>query len=388
MSTTIMNKPTNRPERGPGSTTVRQGKRTLSFFGHSYAFLASVKLALALLIAILVCCIIGVTIYRGTRAGEMIFGTLWFNGMLVLLVVNVAFSFFGRIWGRKVTLISLGMILFHLSFVAMLIGIIYNSLFFFRGSIRLTEGETLPSGVLESYDYAEYGTFFDIEKLKGETSLIKMHTGYQAEGADRRAAYEISVGEGATKKQDVIYITKSMDHNGVQYYNDKEGFSVAIVLSDKQGKELYGALVPLQSFQRKNAGADAGYFYMTGSKDGPGSFPFPQEKLQPLFLLQVNYVPSPLKQLNGEAMLQVWPLASESLQPEKRIASGTVPIGGKLRAGDHYLEAREVRYWVGMTVRYEPGKPIVLGSLWVCLGGMVITFIGRMRRDRKAAVSE
>ena len=367
----------NKSSNDPNGVSVR-------FLRKIYAFLSSVKLAIALLIIILVCCVAGVTIVRGERAGALIFGTLWFNGLLVLLVVNVAFCFFGRIWGRRVTLISLGMILFHLSFVAMLCGIMYNSLFYFRGGIRLTEGESLPSGDPQSYDYAEHGRFFSFAKLKGETTLIKMHRDYSIDGANKRAAYEIAVVAGRSKKQGVIYITHSMEHRGVQYLNDKEGYSVAIVLSDRKGRELYGAFVPLQSYKKKDEKGNEVYLYTTGTKELPGSFPFPQEPLSPLFSLQVTYQPSALKfkEREGEAFLQVWPLASPgSAQGDEVVASGKVPIGAKLSAGDHFLEAREVRYWVGMNVRYEPGKPIVLSSLWVGLGGMIMTFIGRMRKS-------
>ena len=70
-------------------------------------------------------------------------------------------------------------------------------------------------------------------------------------------------------------------------------------------------------------------------------------------------------------------------QEEKPIAEGKAAIGEKFTAGDYSLSPKEIRYWVGMRVRYEPGKPIVLTSLWVGFGGMVITFIGRMRRKRK-----
>lgn len=357
-----------------------------------YKILSSVKLAMALLIAILVCCVIGVTILRGERSFDMIFSTLWFNGILVLLVVNVAFAFFGRIWGRKVTLISFGMILFHLSFVAMLGGIVYNSLFHFRGSIRLSEGETLPSGRLESYDYADIGRFFSFSKLKGDTTLIRMHTDYMVDGADKRAAYEISVGEGDTKKQGVTYITKSMEHDGFRYFNDKEGYSIAIVLLDRQEKELYAALVPLQSFRVKDDKNNDVFLYATGTRtEGPGSFAFPAEPQKPLFLLQITYHPSELKwaERKGETLLQVWPLpALGALGGEKTLAYGKIPIGKKMAAGDYYLEAKEVRYWVGMIVRYDPGKPIVLVSLWAGLGGMVITFIGRMRKKTQlSAVS-
>ena len=106
-----------------------------------YDFFASAKLAMTLLVVILACCLSGVTIVRGERAWNLIFNSLWFNAILVLLVVNVACCFFGRIWHRRMTLVSFGMILFHLSFVTILLAVVYNSLFYFRGTIRLTEGE-------------------------------------------------------------------------------------------------------------------------------------------------------------------------------------------------------------------------------------------------------
>jgi len=341
---------------------------------------------MALLVAILACCVVGVTIYRGALAGAMIFGTLWFNGLLVSLVVNVACCFFPRMWGRKLTIVSFGMILFHLSFVAILGGIVYNSLFYFRGTIRLTEGETLPNGELQSYDYTDHGRFFEYSKMKGETTLIRMHKGYKVEGADKIVAYEISVGEGRSKKQGIVYITQSLDCNGFGYFRDKEGYSILTILYDKQGREIYGAYVPLQSLKQK----DGRYLYTTGTRDGPGSFPFPQGSMKALLELQLAYKPSKLKERGGEAFFQVWPLAEAgNMQEEKPLAEGKAAVGEKFRAGDYFLEAREIRYWVGMNVRYEPGKPIVLTSLWVALGGLLITFIGRLsKRKHRSAISD
>lgn len=160
------------------------------------------------------------------------------------------------------------MILFHLSFVAMLGGIIYNSLFYFRGTIRLTEGETLPSGDPQSYDSFDHGRFSNFSRLNGETTLIKMHTGYKVDGEDKRAAYEVAVGEGIRKKQGIIYITHSLDHDGFSYFNDREGYSLLIMLYDAKGREIYGAHIPLQSFKQK----DDTYLYATGTKNGPRKF--------------------------------------------------------------------------------------------------------------------
>lgn len=348
-----------------------------------YAFLASVKLALVLLIAILLSCLAGVTLLRGERAWVLIFNALWFNGLLILLVVNVAFCLFGRIWGRKLTAISFGMILFHLSFVALLGGIIYNSMFYFHGSIRLTEGEVLPSGELASYDFSDRGRFFDISRLKGETALIKMHAGYTVDGVDKKAAYEIVVGENGLEKKETIYATKHLNYKGFRYFTDKEGYSVLALLFDRQGRELYGAHVPLQSLKQK----DDSYLYTTGTKDGPGLLAFPQPPGKPLLNLNVTYLPELKKERAGEAFFQIWPvLKAEEKQGEKPVAEGKAAVGSKYKSGEHQLSVQEVRYWVSMSVRYDPGQPIVLASFWAGLGGMIITFFGRMRRDRKAAV--
>jgi cytochrome c biogenesis protein ResB len=345
-----------------------------------YKFLSSAKLAIVLLIAILACCVAGVTVFRGERAWRLIFNTPWFNAILVMLVINVACCFFPRMRGRKPTLILAGMILFHLSFVSILGGIVYNSLFCFRGVIRLTEGEVLPSGDPASYDEFKTGRYFSFGKLKGETALLRMHTGYRVGSEDKRAAYEIEVGERGSKKRGVIYITRSLEHKGFTYFNEKEGYSLLVMLYDRQGKELYGAHVPLQSLKQK----DESYLYTTGTKDGPGIFPFPQDPLKPFMGLQVSYRPSKLKERGGEAFFLVWRYSeTDDREKGEPFADGKAAIGERFTAGDYYLEAKEVRYWVGMRVRYEPGKPIVLASLWVGLGGVLLTFIGRMRKRKR-----
>lgn len=348
-----------------------------------YDFFASAKLAMVLLVIILACCLTGVTILRGERAWSLIFNSLWFNSLLVLLVVNVACCFFGRIWHRKLTLITFGMILFHLSFVAILGGIIYNSLFYFRGNIRLTEGEVLPSGDPQSYDLIDKGRFFSFARLKGETSLVKMHLGYKVAGEDKRAAYEVAVGEGGDKKQGIIYITHKLTHKGFDYFNDKEGYSLLVTLSNKQRQDLYGAHLPLQSILQK----DGSYLYTTGYKEGGLAkadailFPVPPEK--PRFAMQMVYQPSKLKERGGDVALLLFAIDEKGmLKSDKPVAEGKASIGEQIAAGEYVLSAKEVRYWVGMLVRYEPGKPIVLASLWVGLAGMIITTIGRMRKGK------
>lgn len=355
-----------------------------------YAALVSPRLAIALLVGVLICCVVGVTVYRGERAWALIFSTLWFNALLVLLAISSAAAFFSRIWRRKLTLVSAGMILFHLSFVGVLAGTVYNSLFHFKGAMRLTEGESLPNGEYSSYDTVEAGRFFDFGRLRGTTTLLRMHTGYKVEGKDKRAAYEIEVGEGGSKTTGIIYITHDLEHDGVRYLCSMEGYSVLVTMSAKDGTELYGGHIPLQSLRQP----DGTIVYTTDSFRSTAGFEFPAPPEQPRFELRLIYRPNAVKERSGDVAFEVVPLGDAK---GRAVASrkGTVPVEGKFDAGDFLLSPLEIRYWVSMDVRHDPGLTLVLTSLCFGLGGMVLTFVARVRQgaakrrvaeDRKSVV--
>ncbi len=370
----------------PGRTPRGPWRRTFSV-------ISSPRLAIALLVAVLACSVAGVTVFRGERAWVVIFSTLWFNGLLVLLALSSGLTFLVRVWGRKLTLAWVGMVVFHVSFLGLLGGVVYNSFFSFKAVLRLTEGETLPNGDPASYDTIEAGRFFDFKRLRGETTLVRMHRNYKVEGQDKRSAYEIAVGLGAARTVSTIYVTQNLDLDGVRYLVSKEGYSVGIILRDRWGKELYAAMVPLQSLP-EGAG---NLLYTSGSIHGPSSFPFPPPPAPADLLLQVTYVPDQGKDRAGKVELATWPVSAlegspaavQAADPHGGAASpppahtGTVPVGGTFEAGNRRLEVSEVRYWVGIAVRHDPGLTLILTSLWAGLAGMAMTFAGRIWQDTK-----
>jgi hypothetical protein len=62
---------------------------------------------------------------------------------------------------------------------------------------------------------------------------------------------------------------------------------------------------------------------------------------------------------------------------------GTAVKGEKVNFGDYSLAMQEIRYWASTDVIYNPGQPIVLGSLLTGLAGMSLSMLGRMRRQGK-----
>jgi len=341
----------------------------------AYDLLVSPKLAIGLLVVVLACCLVGVTVWRGEEAGRRIFATLWFNSLLVVLAISSASAFFSRFWKRKLTMVSVGMITFHLCFLGVLGGVVLNGLFSFRGTMRLTEGETVEAGQPGSYDEHEQGRFFDPARLRGTVTLVRMHVNYKVGDENKRAAYELEFRDGAARDRRVIYVTEYHDFEGVRFFSLKEGYSVLVILSNGAGRELFGAHVPLQSIRQ----GDGSFLYASGTSTEARSFGYPPEK--PQVELEVNYFPG-LEERKGTVRFQVRPVTAEGPAGEPRV--GMAPVGERLDLGDLRLEPREIRYWVGLSVRYDPGLNLILGSLTLGLLGMALTFVGRIRKGGPA----
>jgi hypothetical protein len=196
-------------------------------------------------------------------------------------------------------------------------------------------------------------------------------------GANKRAAYELKVGEGSGRVLGIIYVTEYLDHDGIRYFCNKEGYSVLVVMSDAGGQELFGMHVPLQSIPRP----DGTHTYAAGSPEEPLFFDFPPPPDRPRVQLKLTYWPG-TQERTGEVGLEVRPPVGPHDQPPPA-RKGMVPVGGTFDAGEVLVAPREIRYWVGMDVRYDPGLGVVWGSLLSGLAGMVLTLVGRLRQGAR-----
>lgn len=334
----------------------------------------STKVALVLLVLISLSCVAGVLL-PPALGKEAVFTSLWFNLLLVLLIINIVFCIVKRI--RILRLSQIGTTIFHFGLVLLFVGVVYDQLFFFEGAIRLTEGETLNCSDPASYDRVKMGRFFQIPKLEelGELYFHKLHTSYLAEGKERGIANEIAVGQDVPEgKKRIIYVTMPLKYKGFEFYRDeRDGFSPLFVLRDMQGRVLYGAYAPLQSIRQE----DGTYLYRSGSALAPGSFNFPQEPdLPALFRLRTTFHPDKVNKMTGEVSFQVRPIAhgkEADGREAKELFNGKAAFGERIKAGDFYLSMDEVRYWTSMNVNYRPGKGFIFGSFWVSFAGLILS---------------
>lgn len=351
----------------------------------------STKVALVLLVLIFLSCTVGVFLPPALSKGA-VFYSLWFNLLLVLLIVNIVFCIVKRI--RILRLAQIGTTIFHVGLVLLFIGVVYDQLFFFEGAIRLTEGETLSCADMASYDRTKKGRFFQTRKLEelGELYFHKLHPSYTAEGKERGVANEIAVGRNVQEgEKRIIYVTRPLKYKGFEFYRHRnDGFSPLFVLRDAQGKVLSGAYAPLQSIMQK----DGTYRYRSGTASAPGSFNFPQAPGIPaVFRLQTVYYPDKIKKMTGEVSFQVWkanneakPGAPESSESSEELFKGKAAFGERVKVADYLISMDEVHYWTSINLNYHPGLTLIFGSLWVAFGGLNLTLILKSGIGRKKKV--
>jgi cytochrome c biogenesis protein ResB len=90
----------------------------------------STKVALVLLVLILLSCAVGVILPREVGSA-LVFSSLWFSALLVLLILNIVFCTIRRI--KIFRLSKIGTTIFHLSLVLLCAGVVYDQLFFLMG---------------------------------------------------------------------------------------------------------------------------------------------------------------------------------------------------------------------------------------------------------------
>ncbi|MDP2277915.1 MAG: hypothetical protein Q8K51_06810, partial [Nitrospirota bacterium] len=116
--------------------------------------------------------------------------------------------------------------------------------------------------------------------------------------------------------------------------------------------------------------------------NAPDSIPFPQEPMNPVFRIQTIYHPNLKIAKGGDVTFRVWRFSEHHSEKGEEIFSGRAAMGEKVKAGDYYLSMNEVRYWASMDIRHNPGLSLILTSLWIGLGGIILTTVARLINNK------
>lgn len=299
-----------------------------------------------------------------------------------------------------------GNLLFHVSLMAVLVGVAFGSWYGWHGNRVLVAGaENAFCDTLAQYD--EYGlgarvTGADLPPFC--VQLDDFHAEYLDDGQPKSFSATVSYGTGTPDQQATLAVNDPLRLDGANVYLQGHGYAPVLRYTDRYGVvqtvvspffsqdamlTSHGVVTfpdanvdPTGATPRDPAAqiAFAGLYLPTVPDDvSVGQSAFPAER-DPALMLNAY---------QGNLGLDVGLAKSVYELDQAQIDSGELKQIGtkKMRVGDSWtlpdgskVEFLGTRQWVALSVRHDPGELTVLGAVVALLIGLMVSLSGKRRR--------
>jgi cytochrome c biogenesis protein len=293
-----------------------------------------------------------------------------------------------------------GNLLFHISLILILIGVLIGGLFGVRGSAILSQGERFVNSAT-SYDTISFGQITSENSLppftiKVNNFVAKYNTLTSA--PEDYTLYVTTVAEpGATPKEQVVKVNSPLTFGSTRVYLQANGYSPIVTVRDKAGNVTFQGPVPFlpQDGNLRSIGAikvpdgdpQLGFvssfvptYAQSSDKSTISVFP---ELLDPKLLFSIwqgdlgldSGVPQSVYRIDTSKMKQI---ALDSLKP-----------GEFLKFSEGSITFEDVVPWVNLQIVSDPGKSYsLIGGIVAILGLLASLFTKRRRIWIRIAAGE
>ena len=296
---------------------------------------------------------------------------------------------------------ELGNLVFHVSLVFLLCGLAWGSLFGYKGTVAVVEGQAF-SNTLTQFDDFTAGGVFRAEQLvpftvKLDSFDAKFETGPVQRGAARVfKANTTTTMDGATTQQSLevnhpLVLGDSNVHLVGHGYavdvtvKDAKGdvaFAGPVILLPQDGNFLSVGVVKAPYARPERLAFEALFLPTAVDTDGVGTSVFP-DALNPALLLNAWH--GPPREATGEPETE-YSLDTTGLTQFKT-ADGDKPLRFTLRPGEIFdlpdgstIQFHDWKRWVSLQVSSTPGLWLVLISVLVAVAGLCVSLFVRPRR--------
>ncbi len=301
-----------------------------------------------------------------TLALDQIFFAPYFFIVLGLLAINLIFckvKRFRSILKLEKTLLKarhLGSIIFHLSLLLIMAGVILNYLYKFEGIYGLTEGQT-ANDIAKDYHRQFNGPFYSEQSRRFAITLDKVYTDYVVEAKETNAVEVTLHSPLGDESTEVIYLNKPYEFNGLEFHlGPKNGYSPELLVSDTSGMVLFRSFVRLSTQKTDGEAKYVDYVLIDTENLKVGLEAIPQGTELDSTLLEISVEKNEL------------PLYLD-----------TLAVGEVATVGGHQFSVPRLRRWSYIDVLKSPYLGLVFFGFWSAIGGMVIGFVSRLIGERK-----
>jgi cytochrome c biogenesis protein len=299
-----------------------------------------------------------------------------------------------------------GNLLFHFALLALLIGVAFGSWYGFKGDRVVVQGADQGfCNTLQQYD--DYGLGARVSPRDLEPFCLTLNQ-FQArfldtgEPADYTASVSYTIGDGAPKST-VIKVNDPLRLDRARVYLVGHGYAPVLRYTDKYGHSQTVV---------------APFLYLDSNKTSSGVVAFPDANVDPVKgrdpvnKQQVAFAGVYVPTSDGTSGLSIFPAERNpvlvltayrgDLGLDAGIPSSVYTLdqheidAGRLRAVSEPLRLKPggsaklddgttveflgTRPWTALSVRYDPGEPVVLVGAICLLAGLLTSLTGRRRR--------
>lgn len=298
---------------------------------------------------------------------DQIYKTPVFFIVIGLLIINLIFGNVRRfkiIYNSDNSLVQarhIGSIIFHLSLVLLLVGIILNYMYTFEGTLALTEGQSVVE-TKNSYTRVYSGPFYTEEYDRFKIKHIMYHDSYIIENTVTSAS-EISLKDSPNAPEKTVAITTNHPfiYNDLEFhYELQHGYSPEVIIIDSTGSIIFKNFIRLAIQRSKEHTLHADYYML--------------EDYSMKIIIEAtpnnNQLDSTLFNLNVEI-------------DENLLYQGTLGLNDTIDYNGYRLVIPRLRNWCYINVIKSPYLNLVFFSFWLALIGMTIGLIPRVIGAKK-----
>ncbi len=294
---------------------------------------------------------------------DRIFYTPVFFIVLGLLGLNLAvgnIKRFRTVYRVEKTLLKLrhlGSIIFHLSLLVIMSGIILHFLHRYEGRFSLTEGQTLADRASD-YHREFKGPLFQERYNRFRITLINIIDTLDASGAPvDKAQVEIELRD-RTKKRGEISTNHPLPLAGIDFhYGASTGYSPELIIINLEGERLFSGIVRVAAQE---------------APDGIKHHDFVEiEQLG----LKISFVIAQEETISDQPPVDIEISRSDSV-----LWSGTITQSDTASFENMHLMVPRLRRWCYIGAVQNPFLYLVFFGFWTAIAGMTLGFISRVMK--------
>ncbi len=280
-------------------------------------------------------------------------------GMLGLNLIIGNIKRFKIIYKTDKTLVKarhIGSIIFHLSLVMIMVGVILNYLYKFDGTIALIEGQSIVD-TENVYSHIYKGPLFEDSYNRFELKHIQSFTDYEVNNTPTNAS-EISVRENQNAKPEKKIITTNfpLSSLGLEFHFDQQfGYAPELVLIDSTDSLLFRSFIRIAVQKHPGESIHLDYYII----------PQTNHKVTIEVIPNNNSIDSTFYKLFVE-------------KDDKMLYQSTIQHGDTAKFENYKIIIPRLRNWCYISVVKSPFLNLIFTSFWMALIGMTIGLIPRV----------